>query len=140
MTVAALEATLRLFLNEQELFSQHPTYRMLSLPLEGLERRAQAVLTLMGEVPTDVADLAVEPGETEIGSGSAPIEKLPSRVLAVRPKRMTADELARRLRHHEPPVFTRIQHEAVICDFRTIQPEEDEIVLQALQTILLSAP
>jgi L-seryl-tRNA(Ser) seleniumtransferase len=137
MTVAALEATLRLFLNEKELFSKHPTYRMFSLPPESLERRAQALLTLLGDVPADIADLSIEPGDTEIGSGTAAIEKLPSIVLSVRSRQMTADDLARRLRRHEPPIFTRIHDDAVIFDFRTIQPDEDEAVLQALQSILL---
>lgn len=140
MTVAALEATLKLFLNERDLCEQHPTYRMLSLGVDGLERRAQAVLTLLGEVPPEVAELTVEPGETEIGSGSAPIEKLPSRVLAIQPKQISVDELSRQLRYFEPPIFARIQHDSVILDFRTIQPDEDEVVLQALQSILIPNP
>jgi L-seryl-tRNA(Ser) seleniumtransferase len=134
MTVAALEATLRLFLNQKELFSKHPTYRMFSLPLETLRRRAEAVSARLADVAQ--AEIAIEPGETEIGSGSAAIEKLPSVVLSIRPKQMTVDELARRLRYHEPPVFTRIQHDAIICDFRTVQPEEDQALAEAIRTVL----
>jgi len=53
---------------------------------------------------------------------------------------MSADELARRLRHCEPPVFTRIHDDAVILDFRTIQPDEDDAVVHALRTVLTANP
>jgi L-seryl-tRNA(Ser) seleniumtransferase len=136
MTVAALEATLKLFLDEATLCAEHPTYRMMSLPPDALQQRAESVLASTAGVPADAANLCVLPGETEIGSGAAPIEKLPSVTLAVRPKRVSAEELARRLRHHEPPIFTRIQNDAVILDFRTIQPDEDATVYQALLSLL----
>jgi len=136
MVAAGLEATLKLFLNEAELLAEHPSCRMMSLPLDGLQQRAEVVLVALSGVPAEVASLAVQPGETEIGSGAAPIEKLPSVVLSVRPLQMTAEELARCLRHHEPPVFTRIQSDAVVLDFRTIQPDEDETVAQALKGLL----
>jgi len=139
MTAAALEATLKLFLNEAELCAQHPTYRMMSAPLAELEHRAQAVLAALADVPAEMAVIAVQPGETEIGSGAAPIEKLPSVVLTVRPQQMAVAELARRLRHGEPPIFTRLQNEAVVCDFRTIQPDEDETLAAALRGLLSSA-
>jgi L-seryl-tRNA(Ser) seleniumtransferase len=136
MVAAALEATLKLFLNTADLCQQHPTYRMMATPLAALERRAQAVLAALSAVPAEVATIAVQPGETEIGSGAAPIEKLPSVVLAVRPLQMPPEELARRLREGEPPIFTRLQNEAAVCDFRTIQPDEDEALARALCGLL----
>jgi len=133
MTVAALEATLKLFLDEGALFAKHPTYRMLGLTVADLEPRGQAMLAALQALPSGAAEFALQPGETEIGSGAAAIEKLPSLVLAVRPTSTSAEELARRLRHHEPPIFTRIEHDAVVLDLRTIQPDEDAAVVAVLR-------
>jgi len=138
MTATALEATLKLFLDPQTLCEKHPTYRMMSQPLDALQRRAEAMVAALSGAPAEAAALSAQPGETEIGSGAAPIEKLPSWTLTVAPGPVSADELARRLRAHEPPIFTRIQHEAVVLDFRTIQPDEDAVVIRALAGLLRS--
>ena len=129
MTVAALEATLRLFLDEQHLCEKHHTYRMFSLPLEGLRQRAEA---LAAQVPS----AAVVESETEVGSGSVPTQTLPTWAVAVRPQGTAPEELARRLRYYDPPIFARIHKEIVLLDLRTIQPEEDELVAAALRSVL----
>lgn len=138
MTVAALEATLKLFLDDAQLCEKHPTYRMLSLPVEALQPRAETMQEALQAIPLDIAETRVERGETEIGSGSAPVEKLPTVVVTVKPNTMTAEDLAWRLRHHEPPIFTRIRHDAVVLDLRTIQPDEDAEVAAAIRK--LAAP
>jgi hypothetical protein len=54
----------------------------------------------------------------------------------VKPKDRSAESLARALRHHQPAVFPRVQNDAVQLDFRTIQEQEDRIVLDALLAVL----
>ncbi|MEN6545126.1 MAG: L-seryl-tRNA(Sec) selenium transferase [Armatimonadia bacterium] len=154
LTVAALEATLRLFLDEQRLCEKHPTYRMFSAPLEGLKARAEALAAEMGTDPiftishgddgslslkmgsVPVSALRIIESETEVGSGSVPTQTLPTWAIAVQPQAMTPEDLARRLRYHEPPIFARIHKDSVLFDLRTIQPEEDELVAAALRSVL----
>ncbi len=135
MTVAAMEGTLRLFFNRERLNERHPTYRMLSLPLEGLESRARAVAEKLSAM-SDVADISVCDGVSEVGSGSVPTETVPTKLLRLRPTSMSAGHLAGRLRHGSPPIFVRVHKDDVLFDFRTIQPEEDSVVRDAIRSLL----
>jgi L-seryl-tRNA(Ser) seleniumtransferase len=132
LTVAALQATLRLFLNRAALEREHPTYRMLAAKPGDLAARAEAVRTQI----RGAAEVVVAEGESTLGSGTAPIAALPTSVLQVKPAEISADALARRLRQQTPPVFPRVQDDAVMLDMRTIQPEEDAAVAQALNRAL----
>lgn len=133
LTIAGLEATLRLFLSPSRLEQTHPTYRMLALTVHELDARAQALARQLSGLP---AQVTVIDGHSQVGSGSVPAEELPTRVVAVRPTHIDSAELARRLRGSEAPVFARIQHDAVLLDPRTIQPAEDTVVAQALAQAL----
>ncbi|MHB0999024.1 MAG: L-seryl-tRNA(Sec) selenium transferase [Armatimonadota bacterium] len=136
MTVAGLEATLKLFLDPGRLNERHPTYRMLSLTLGELESRAQSMAGRLRESLRDVADVQVADDGTQVGSGSVPGEMLPTKVLCISPSAMSSDALARKLRKNATPIFTRIRQDAVLFDLRTVQPGEESIIEAALQAIL----
>lgn len=138
MTIAAMEATLRLFLDPDMLAKKHPVYRMLSARPEALEARARKVLEALKAQRPHAAEYTIQEGQSQVGSGSAPVESLPTRVLAVRPRDGSAEALARRLRLHTPPIFPRVQRDAVLLDFRTIQEDEDPLLLEALVETLES--
>lgn len=133
MEVAALEATLKLFFDKGKINERHPTYRKLSLTPEQIETRARAVADTLAQIN---ADIAIIDGSSQVGSGSVPAEMLPTRLLSIRPKSITAEALAKQLRKYNPPVFSRIHQESVLLDLRTVAPEEDKIVAAALQDIL----
>ena len=133
MEVAALEATLRLFLDPGKLEQRHPTYRMLSLGVGELAARAKAV---GNNLASAAAEISVIEGSSQVGSGSVPAEMLPTALLSVKPAAMSAEALAKRLRRNAPPIFARIHQEAVLFDFRTIQPNEDALVEAALRDLL----
>ncbi len=136
MEVAALEATLRLFLDRDRLEERHPTYRMLAMTTDEIGARAEAVANALTEHLSGSAEVSVIDGSSQVGSGSVPAEMMPTRLLSVRPASMNAETLARRLRRDSPPVFARIHQEAVLLDFRTIQPDEDAVVEKALRKAL----
>jgi len=135
LEVAAMEATLKLFLDPGRLSERHPTYRMLSWSVEELGRRAQAVVDKLSKSARQV-EIQVVDGASQVGSGSVPAQSLPTKLVSVKPRSMPAETLAKKLRYHIPPVFARIHREAVLFDLRTIQPGEDEVVEQALRSIL----
>lgn len=139
MTMAGMEATLRLFMNKERLREEHPTYRMLSIPIDELERRAGAVANELARVCTDVGEVRVVDGASQVGSGSVPTETVPTKLLSVRLASLSPTNLAKELRYNEPPIFARVHKEAVLFDFRTIQPDEDAIVQGALQKLLTKA-
>ncbi len=136
MTIAAMEATLRLFLNPEKLREEHPTYRMLSLTVNELETRARKVAHDLSDLNGTALDIRVVDGETQVGSGSVPTETVPTKLLSVRAISLSPGNLAKELRYGAPPVFARVHKETVLFDFRTIQPGEDALVKAALRKIL----
>lgn len=138
LTIAALEATLKLFLNPDELPRNHPVYTMLAYTPADLRRRARRLERSLKKA-TDTARITVESGESQVGSGSVPAEFLPTTLLCLRPLRISADDLARRLRRSHPPVFARVQKDAVWLDLRTVLPSEDSW-LEAAIVRSLSSP
>ena len=133
LTIAALEATLKLFLNPDKLSETHPLYRMLSLPLDGLRQRAKEIAAALAkDLPAGAALDVVESG-SQVGSGSVPVETIPTICLAVAATSPGPDALANALRLGAPPVYARIHKDAVLFDLRTIQPDEDAAVGEAIR-------
>jgi len=138
LTLAALEATLKLFLRPETLNARHPVYRMLSMGIADIGRRAEAACArLRAALPAGTEVEAID-GASQVGSGSVPVETLGTKLLSVRSSRIAPDEIGRRLRAGTPAVYTRIHEQSVLLDYRTIQPGEDLFVetsiLRALES------
>jgi L-seryl-tRNA(Ser) seleniumtransferase len=131
-----MEATLKLFLDPETLTKRHPVYRMFSLEIKNIEKRASRALRKVRKSAAPEVELNVEDGESQVGSGSVPVESLPTKLLSVRSSHVSSEDLARRLRRYSPPVFARVHKDFVLLDFRTIQVGEDDIVADAVLSAL----
>jgi len=138
LTIAALTETLRLFLNPEKLKERHPVYRMLSLSTDDLKKRAQDAVRKLKKTMPGAADFLILESGSQVGSGSVPVETIPTIVLAIKTPRFSPDTLLKSLRHSEPPIFARIAKETVLLDFRTILPDEDGLVIEAIHKILVA--
>lgn len=135
LTIAAMEATLKLFLSPDMLEARHPLYRMLAMNPDELLKRARRVeRNLKKRLPDHVKIVVVDEG-SQVGSGSVPVETIPTKCLSVKSSAMNPDDMAKALRLSQPPVFSRIHKDAVLFDFRTIQPEEDVVVETAIAAL-----
>jgi L-seryl-tRNA(Ser) seleniumtransferase len=135
LTLAALEATLRLFLEPETLLEKHRLMSLLTAPLEGIRLRAES---LAQEIAASCAGwLAAEAqsGESEIGGGSLAGYPIPTVVVQLRPQGISPDDLAARLRQADPPIFTRIREGCVVLDLRTMLAGEEKFVVPALKRI-----
>ncbi len=130
-TIAAMEATLRLFRDPARLPQTHPFYKMLATPLEELEQRGKELVAMLKKKAPKIGTVAVVDSEAQVGSGSVPAETMPSKAVRIEPAKMNATALAKKLRKHRPPLVARISKDAVLLDLRTIQPGEEEIVAKA---------
>lgn len=140
MTLAGLEATLRLYLEEPQAVAAVPTLRMLSRPLADLERQARSLTRVMKRRWGAKVKVAVRPSEARVGGGSLPGAVLPSRALALELPPLAPHELEARLRQTHPPIIARLEHGALLLDLRTIQPEEHAALLTALAEVLETLP
>ncbi|MCI0402708.1 MAG: L-seryl-tRNA(Sec) selenium transferase [Acidobacteria bacterium] len=135
MTYAALEATLRSY--ARGALEEIPALRLIRLSAEEIGRRAETLRAqLEGEVGPR-ADLRVISGESVVGGGSTPGYALPTKLLAVTPKGLSAAELASRLRRHDPPIIVRVEAGRVLLDLRTVFPDQEQALTSALRFALI---
>jgi len=134
LTLAALEATLWLFLDTDTITQTNPTLRMLTLPVDEIEATAQKLVDRLSGSLKDKAVVKLVDGCSQVGGGSLPGENLPTKLVSVKPLSISAETLGRRLRlENEPPIFTRIQQECVLLDMRTVLDDEIETMGKALE-------
>jgi L-seryl-tRNA(Ser) seleniumtransferase len=127
--LAGLIATVTHYL-KGEAASKIPIWRMIAMPVEDIERRANLWSQALGGAAR------VIPGETMVGGGSLPGGSLPTRLVAIGGgKKNTAQNIGRRLRLRDVPVIGRIEKDVMLLDPRTVLPEEDDIMIKALRDI-----
>jgi L-seryl-tRNA(Ser) seleniumtransferase len=125
LILIALEETLRAYLSGNE--KTLPTLEMLSRPIADLKARAEKICKKVGDRARVVDSQAM------VGGGAAPQTAIPSVALEIDPGQIGADELKRRLRRFDPPIIARVADDKVLLDLRTVFPDEDDLLSQALQ-------
>jgi L-seryl-tRNA(Ser) seleniumtransferase len=119
LSLAALEATLRLYLDPERALREVPVLRMLVAGSEELAERAELMRGLVGHA----ARVIVASGK--VGGGALPLLELSGPVCAVDPGEVGLDELARRLRAADSPVVGRAREGWLLLDPRTLLGEEE---------------
>ncbi len=131
LTVAALEATLRLYLEEEKALQEIPVWRALTMPLSQLLERVETLAVLLQDYFGKEGVILWE-GSSRVGGGSLPTAELPTVLLSLQVPHLESSELARRLRCGDPPVMVRLQQERLLLDLRTVNPEQDGLLLKAI--------
>ncbi len=140
LPLAALEATLRLYLCPERLVRDLPTLRLLARPLAEIEATAQQVLPALQQVLGEEYSVQVQAMQGQIGSGSLPVERLSSVGLAITPtgprKGRALEALVTALRNLPVPVIGRISDDQLLLDMRCLeQPQQLLQQLPALQAV-----
>ena len=133
LTLAALEATLRLYRDPALAAREVPLARMLAEPLEALERRARELARALAPLLPPDLSAEVRPDACQVGGGALPQRPLESRAVVIRGPGRTLGRLERLLRAGRPPVVARIQDGALKMDLRTLSPDEDPHLVEALR-------
>lgn len=127
ITLAALEATLRLYQQPDRLQQTLPTLRLLTRPQADIQRIAEALLPKLRPCYEQLFDLNAEPCLSQIGSGSLPVDRLPSYAVTFAPKDGrggTLEELAESWRSLPVPVIGRLQDGKLWLDLRCLEDEQ----------------
>ncbi len=135
MTLTLLESTLRLYLDEERAMAEIPTLRMLTAGKAELTEKAEKLQELLNSAPYGGASELID-GESEVGGGSLPLEKLSTTLLAVTPSRISANESVNSLRSLNIPVICRVQDDRLLFDPRTIFDDELELVSASIRSVL----
>jgi len=132
MTLAALEGTLIDYARGENGLVNIPTVRDLLVTSEELDVRSQSFVTNLlqntGKYVTKITK-----GTSQVGGGTMPDVELPTTVVTLKHRELTAEQLGRKLRTEvKPAIVGRIQKDEFIIDLRTVTAEEEEYLLQAL--------
>ena len=131
MTLAALETTLRLYLNPDKALAEVPVLRMLGTPLAELCRRAEQLAERLSTLP-GIAHAAAAEDVAYVGGGSLPDQALKTWVVEVEAKDRSDADLAQRLRTGTPAVMSRLRGGKVVLDVRTIFPSQEADLVEAV--------
>lgn len=132
MTLAAIEATLRLYLDPQDALAQIPTLKMLSTKPDEIYIRCQQLLKKLEFALADNAQLDIIETRTTVGGGALPLAELPGFGIALKPSSLSLNRLSEKLRQGATPVVGRIQDDALIIDLRTLDDDEESPLIDAL--------
>ena len=122
LSCQAMEPVLRHILLEE--YDSVPALRMIRMSAHHIRKRAEALALRLADKVT------VESGESIIGGGATPERALPTYLIVLKKENAAAAE--RRLRENNPPVIARIENGRVVLDLRTVLPEEEDELVQAL--------
>ncbi len=139
LTLAALEATVRLAMDPEHAIDRIPLWAMIATPLPELTARAEA----LAEAFRDRLGLnaVATTSESSIGGGSAPFRPIPTAVVAVSPPFLihqgsgSESDWAQALRQGDPPVVARVQKGLVLLDMRTLTREQEPQLLDAVRRV-----
>ncbi len=121
MTLAAFEATLHLYLDEERAKREIPTLRMLFMKPAEIRKRAQKIAArLKKAVPAGEADIRIVKDASQSGGGALSEILLDTYAVAIRPAILTVNALEAKLRNQSPPVIARIKDDALLFDARTV--------------------
>jgi L-seryl-tRNA(Ser) seleniumtransferase len=124
---AALEATLHQYLSDAS--DEVPVLRMVEMSAEEIARRCAGVADQVKNAELSVEVVAVE---SVLGGGTAPRARVKSFALSLRHADLNAETLLRALRSLDRPVIGRIEEYRVLLDLRTVEPQNDGYLIEAL--------
>jgi L-seryl-tRNA(Ser) seleniumtransferase len=126
LTLGALEATLRIYLDPARALREIPVLSMLTETVAQIESRARAIAARLESRGVD-AEVIVS--ASSVGGGAFPTVEIPSRAIAIAHDATAFEE---RLRRGEPAVIGRIADGRLLLDLRSVQPREDAALTTAI--------
>jgi len=122
LTVAALEAVLRLYQDPERVATRLPVLRRLARSVAEIRAMAERLRPRLAAWVAPGVEVSVIECESEVGSGAAPRQRLASVGLALRPGTARLAAAARAL---PVPVIGRMQEGAFILDLRGLEAADE---------------
>ena len=138
MTLAALEATLRLYLDPEMARREIPTLRMITATAQELRRQAARLARALRRALGSNAEVTLISGASRVGGGAYPEQDLPTTLVGVRPQgtEVGVETLRDNLLETDPPLVGRIEHDAFCLDPRTLSGAEHALAARVIATAL----
>ena len=138
VTLAALEATLQLYRNPDELVSALPTLRLLTRAEDDIRQQADRLGPNVSSHLGDSYRVETASVSSQIGSGALPVEVLPSAALSITAANGEDEplrSLALRLRQLPKPVIGRLHNGSLLLDLRCLEPSHEDAFIEQLSEL-----
>ncbi|MDB2777921.1 L-seryl-tRNA(Sec) selenium transferase [Clostridioides difficile] len=132
LTICALEATLRMYLDETKAIENIPTLKMLTYKIEELEVKANKLFEKITALNLN-ANINIEDGFSQVGGGSMPLETISTKVISITPEHMNVSSLEKKLRLSEAHIIARVYDNKYVLDVRTIFDDEFDVIVEELR-------
>lgn len=136
LTLAALEATLKLYLDEKTMFKKVPTLRMLTENIGSISNRAESLYKILKR-DNPGYNIQIREDYSQVGGGSLPLEKLPTKTIVISHRQISTSTIERKLRTYTTPIITRVQAGEIIIDMRTLREKDYTVINEALCNITM---
>ena len=140
MCLAALSETLKLYKNPQTLTDQLPTLRLLTRKPSEMRNQARNLVPILASALGEKYAFTIEKTNSQIGSGTLPVGKLPSIAIRIHPvseKESEIRHLIERFRQLPKPVLGRLNNHTLWLDLRCLEPKEESKFTAQLEGLKL---
>ena len=135
LTLAALEATLRLYLQPSRAQAEIPVLAMFAADPQGRKERCEDLCRRLQEHDV-AARIELVEDVSRVGGGAMPLTELPDWAVAIWPHHKSVSELAECLRGYTPALIARTRHDALLVNLRAVFPTEDYLLTRLLLSAL----
>ncbi len=134
LVISVLETVLNYYIDEEDAIKNIPTLRMLTIKLEELDEKARELEKLLGQIKNNEnLDIEIENTESEVGGGSLPLVRLPTKAISIRSEKFSTQKMEVFLRTSNIPVITRVNKDKLYFDLRTIRKEDYSIIVETIE-------
>lgn len=134
MTLAALEGTLKYYIDEKEAIDNIPSLNMILMPKEEVKKKC---ILLKRKLQSKTQDFKfyIDKGESMVGGGSMPTEKIETYVVKVTSEKFSPEDMERKLRLGGTPLIARVYNDELVLDGRTLFKEDFDEIVQCFKAI-----
>ena len=135
LTLAALEATLRLYLQPEQALQELPVLKMFAADPEQQKQRCQRLFECLA-AESLTAEVKLVEDLSRVGGGAMPLTELPDWAVEINPLSGRTADLAKELRTFSPAVVTRVQNDRLLVNLRAVFADEEALLAQILISVL----
>ncbi|MDI6742753.1 MAG: L-seryl-tRNA(Sec) selenium transferase, partial [Smithella sp.] len=135
-TLAALEATLMHYLNPAAAVKKIRSLKALTEPVAAVKTRAEKLIEKLQKEKFDSLKFSLREDFAAAGGGSLPTQQIPTVLVAVKNKKMSASHMEEKMRQLEVPVIARVDKDEILFDLRTVGEDEFVFIIEGLKQII----
>jgi L-seryl-tRNA(Ser) seleniumtransferase len=136
MTLSALGTLFRILHSSRTPEKEIPTLAMIARAPDDICELARKVLDELGGQPRKILRAEIGDGESQVGGGSCPGQTLPTKLLIIKPEKLSPEQISSRLMQNSPPIIGIIRNDCFCLDFRTVQRDELSEIVTALREVV----